>query len=163
MYQTLKEEVRLAVKGNQVSYPIQFAEAKQLCYLQACIFEGLRKFPPVSQLRERMVPPEGDVIHGHHIPGGTFIGFNAWGTQLDNIYGDDPEIFRPERWLINDESRLRAMYQTHGLIFGHGSSKCLGMPVAMMELSKMIFEVRDFSASQVLVLTDDERAAASAL
>ena len=163
VYQTLKKEVRFAVKGNQVSYPIQFAEAKQLCYLQACIFEGLRKFPPVSQLRERVVPSEGDVIQGHHIPGGTFIGFNAWGTQLDNIFGDDPEIFRPERWLIEDESRLREMYQTHGLIFGHGASKCLGMPVAMMELSKMIFEVRDFSASQIHVLTNDERAAASPL
>lgn len=163
VYQTLKEEVRLAVKGNQVSYPIQFAEAKQLCYLQACIFEGLRKFPPVSQLRERVVPPGGDVIQGHHIPGGTFIGFNAWGTQLDDVFGDDPEIFRPERWLIDDESRLRAMYQTHELIFGYGTSKCLGMPIAMMELSKMVFEVRNLPASQVFILIDNERTVASAL
>ena len=98
-------------------------------------------FPPIGQLRERAVPPEGDEINGHRIPGGTFIGINAWGTQLDKAYGDDPEIFRPDRWLIKDQSRLRAMFQTHELIFSYGSSKCLGMPVAMMELSKMIFEV----------------------
>lgn len=142
MYQKLKSEVQIAVAEEQVAYPIRDAEAKQLRYLQACVLEGLRKFPPLSQLRERMVPPEGDVISGYHIPGGTFIGLNAWGTQLDEVFGDDPEVFRPERWLTSDEDQLRAMHQTHGLIFGHGSTKCLGMPIAMMELNKMIFEVR---------------------
>lgn len=141
VYRNLKEEIRSAVKRDLVSYPIRDKEAKQLSYLQACVFEGLRKFPPLSQLRERIVPPEGDNIHGHHIPGGTFIGLNAWGTQLDKIYGDDPEAFRPEWWLIDDPVRLRAMFQTHELIFSYSSSRYLGMPIAMIKLSKMIFEV----------------------
>lgn len=141
VYQQLKAEIQTAVTDDLVSYPIQHAEAKQLPYLQACILEGLRKYPPLSQLRERLVPPEGDIIEGHRIPGGTFIGFNAWGTQLDNVFGDDPDVFRPERWLIGDQKRLIAMQETLELIFGHGSTKCLGMPVAMMELNKMIFEV----------------------
>ena len=88
-----------------------------------------------------MVPPEGDVFKNHRIPGGTFIGLNAWGTQLDEVFGDDPEIFRPERWLIDDQTRRKAMLRTHELIFGYGSTKCLGMPMAMMELHKMTFEV----------------------
>ena len=87
------------------------------------------------------MPPEGDVIGGHRIPAGTFIGLNSWGTQLDEVFGGDPEAFRPERWLTQDQEQLRAMYDTHHLIFGHGSTKCLGMPIAMMELNKMIFEV----------------------
>ena len=124
-----------------MSYPIKDFESKQLRYLQACVLEGLRKFPPLSQLRERVVPEGGDLIHGHRIPAGTYIGLNAWGTQLDSVYGDDPETFRPERWLIDDEARLEAMHRTHGLIFGHGATKCLGMAMAMMELNKMIFEV----------------------
>ena len=163
VYRTLKEEIRLAIKSNQVAYPIEFVEAKRLCYLQACIFEGLRKFPPVSQLRERVVPPEGDEIQGHHIPGGTFIGFNAWGAQLDGVFGDDPEIFRPERWLIGDQSRLRAMYRTHELIFGHGNTRCLGMPIAMMELSKLIFEVCRVLLLRVSVLADVRCIVTSAL
>ena len=89
-----------------------------------------------------MVPPEGDIINGHRIPGGTFIGLNTWGTQLDDVFGDDPEAFRPERWLTNSEDHLKAMHHTHELIFGYGSTKCLGMPMAMMELHKVIFEVR---------------------
>jgi len=102
---------------------------------------GTTQVPPVSQLRERVVPPAGDVIDGYRIPGGTFIGFNAWGTQLDRVFGEDPEEFRPERWLINDQDQLKKMHQTHELIFGYGATKCLGMPMAMIELNKVIFEV----------------------
>ncbi len=141
VYQTLKSEIRAAVTAGQATYPIQVSETKQLHYLQACILEGLRKFPPLSQLRERMVPPKGDIIQGHRIPGGTFIGLNPWGTQLDRVYGDNPEEFQPERWLTMDKERIKSMHQTLELVFGHGSTKCLGMTMAMMELNKMIFEV----------------------
>lgn len=141
VYQALKLDIQLAVSKNLVSLPIQDKEAKQLPYLQACVLEGLRKFPPLSQLRERMVPPEGDLINGYRIPGGTFIGLNAWGTQLNEVYGDDPEVFRPERWLTSNTEQLKEMHQTVELIFGHGSTKCLGMPMALMELYKMVFEV----------------------
>lgn len=154
VYQELKLEIYTAVTESLVSYPIRHAEAKQLPYLQACILEGLRKFPPLSQLRERLVPPEGDVIDGHRIPGGTFIGFNAWGTQLDAVFGDDPDVFRPERWLIRDEARIGAMQETLELIFGHGSTKCLGIPIAMMELSKMIFEVSSAIIEESLLHAD---------
>ena len=128
-----------------VSTPIiKGSEAKALPYLQACILEGLRTFPPLAQLREREVPPEGDVINGFHIPGGTFIGLNMWGTQLDPVFGEDPEVFRPERWMIDDAEKLKEMHNTQGLIFSYGSTKCLGMTLATMEISKMVFEVRTF-------------------
>ena len=134
-------EIDTAVYMGTVSSPIQDHEAKGLPYLQACILEGLRKHPPLTQLRERMVPPEGDDFCGYRIPGGTYIGLNAWGTQLNKVFGEDPEIFRPERWINQDPDRLRAMKRTHGLIFGHGSTKCLGMPIAIIELNKIFFEV----------------------
>ncbi|KAI9649331.1 hypothetical protein NHQ30_001903 [Ciborinia camelliae] len=141
VYNTLKSEIAYAVTRGLVSEIIQDCEAKRLPYLQACILEGLRKFPPLSQLRERMVPPGGDCIQGYHIPEGTYIGINAWGTQLNEVFGTDQDAFKPERWLINDEERLQRMRQTQELIFGYGSTKCLGMPMAIMELRKMIFEV----------------------
>lgn len=76
------------------------------------------------------------------VPEGTFVGLNAWGTQLNRkVYGDDADLFSPERWLTDDLERLHAMHQTHGLIFGHGTTKCLGASMAMMEITKVIFEV----------------------
>lgn len=141
VYARLQKEIDDAINNGHISSPIQDSEARAMPYLQACIAEGLRRFPPITQLREREVPPEGDIIHGHHIPGGTFIGLNAWGLQLNPVYGDDVEVFRPERWLIDDADRLREMHKTHELIFGYGNTKCLGVPIAMMNLNKIFVEV----------------------
>lgn len=110
-------------------------------YLQACIAEGLRVFPPIFLLRERQVPLPGDILHGYRVPGGTFIGLNALATQLHPVYGDHPEEFHPERWLINDKVQLRKMHRNLELVFGYGGSKCLGVNMANMELNKIIFEV----------------------
>ncbi|KAF2970325.1 hypothetical protein GQX73_g3174 [Xylaria multiplex] len=141
VYNTLRAEVRGAVSRGEVSSPIQDCEAKQLVYLQACVLEGLRTFPPLSQLRERVVPRGGDVLGDYALPEGTFVGLNAWGVQLNKtVYGDDANAFRPERWLIEDTDKLHMMHQTHSLIFGHGATKCLGASMAMMEITKVIFE-----------------------
>ncbi|KAI1815751.1 cytochrome P450 oxidoreductase [Poronia punctata] len=142
VYSTLRAEIKEAVRQGQVSNPIQDHEAKQLVYLQSCVLEGLRKFPPLSQLRERVVPPGGDILGGFNIAEGTFIGLNAWGVQLNKgVYGEDAEAFRPERWLTDDTDRLQAMHQTHSLIFGYGSTRCPGASMAMMEITKVIFEL----------------------
>lgn len=149
VYSTLGAEIRAAVIKGQVSNPIQDCEAKQLVYLQACVLEGLRRFPPLSQLRERVIPPGGDTLGGFFLPAGTFVGLNAWGVQLNKrVYGEDPEMFRPERWLTDDADRLQAMHQTHSLIFGHGTTSCLGASMAMMEIVKVIFEtLRNFDVA----------------
>ncbi|KAL9033299.1 MAG: hypothetical protein Q9180_006020, partial [Flavoplaca navasiana] len=140
VYHKLQKEIDCAVNHRTVSVPIQEAEARQLPYLQACIQEGLRIHPPLAQLRDRVAPPEGDYIHGYRVPGGTSVGFNSWGTQRDPIYGDDAAIFRPERWVENEESKIKEMKQVCDLIFGHGPTKCLGSKIAWMILNKAIFE-----------------------
>jgi cytochrome P450 len=117
--------------------------ARKLPYLQACISEGLRKYPPLFQLRERIVSPQGDHLHGYRLPAGTCVGINGLATQIDNVYGKDTDIFRPERWLIDDKGLLRQMHRTLELVFGYGGSKCLGVNMAYMELNKIIFEVCD--------------------
>lgn len=114
---------------------------RNMPYLQACISEGLRVYPPVFQLRERQVPPEGDVIHGYHIPGGTFVGINSIASQLNPVFGTNLEAFRPERWLIDDDIQLKKMYRNLELVFGYGASKCLGVNMGIIELNKIVFEV----------------------
>ncbi|KAB8342828.1 hypothetical protein FH972_022426 [Carpinus fangiana] len=141
VYARLQNEIDTAVAAGHLSSPIRDDEARRLPYLQACIKEGLRRFPPITQLRERVVPPEGDVYNGIHIPGGTFIGLNAWGLQLDAVYGDDPDVFRPERWLTDDADLVLRMTQVLELIFGHGTTKCLGAPIALMNLNKIFVEL----------------------
>ena len=137
----LQQEVRNTLARRKISSPINDLEAKKLPYLQACIFEGLRLLPPTAQLSERMTPPTGDTIHGYSVPGGVFVALNFKGVQRNSIYGADTDIYRPERWLIDDEKRLHEMRRTLDLVFGHGATKCLGYELALMILHKIFFEV----------------------
>ncbi|EJP64697.1 Cytochrome P450 CYP570H1 [Beauveria bassiana ARSEF 2860] len=151
VYQRLINEIDAAEAKGHLSHPVRNCEAQKLPYLQAVIREGLRRFPPVTQLREREAPPEGlQLPDGRHIPGGTFVGLNAWGTQLNPVFGADAHVFRPERWLpesYDDDDdddggqRLAAMSKVHELIFGHGMTRCLGISIAMMNINKMLVEV----------------------
>lgn len=141
-------EVRAAIAQGRVSRPIiKDSEARQLPYLQACIKEGLRMYPPVTGLLAKQVPPEGATIDGKFAPPGTWIGQNSWGMQRrTDIYGIDVDVFRPERWLPKNNSpaekaRIDRMTETVGLVFGYGRFGCLGRGVATMELNKGLIEV----------------------
>lgn len=51
-------------------------------------------------MNERVVPPEGAIIDGYAIPGGTVVGINPWVIHRNHeVFGDDLDAFRPERWL----------------------------------------------------------------
>lgn len=121
--------------------------ARQLPYLQAVIREGMRVRPPVVNIFSKEVPPGGDTVkvdgQSVFIPGGTCIGYSAVAMHHDKaLYGDDSQSFRPERWFEKDPEKLAAMTRTNDLIFGDGKWQCLGKPVAMVELGKIVFEVR---------------------
>ncbi|KAL6713983.1 hypothetical protein ACLMJK_008477 [Lecanora helva] len=74
---SLQAEIDTAVARGVLTDIVQNDEVnRELSYLQACIKEGLRIFPPITALRERVTPPEGDTINGYHVPGGMNIGLN---------------------------------------------------------------------------------------
>jgi len=137
-------KLQAELDSANLSYPITTDnEAKELPYLQACIKEGMRVFPPVTGLNVKRVPKGGDFIHDKMIPGGTEIAYSAWDFYKDpNIFGPDSEIFRPERWLEASDEKLQAMQRTIDLIFGYGKYSCLGKPIALLELGKALAEVR---------------------
>lgn len=125
---------------------VSAAQAKDLPYLQAVIREALRLWPPVTNIFSRDVPAGGDtvVVDGESVflPGGACIGYSAYAMhQSEKIYGKDAHVFRPERWLESDATRLAAMVRTNDLTFGHGKFQCLGKVVAQMEIGKTVFEV----------------------
>lgn len=146
VYNTLRAEIDAADRENRLSKPIiRESEAKTLPYLQGCILEGLRTSPPITGLLLKQTPPEGDTINGMFVPGGTAIGVAFRGVQRNkHIYGEDADVFRPERWLPGavDPAQRRRMDQSVDTIFMHGRFYCLGKPVAFMELNKVFVEVR---------------------
>lgn len=150
VYRKLQREIDEAVHDGKVPSDgtiISGRQSRQLPYLQAVIREGIRVLPPVTNIFSRDVPPDGDevVVDGQKIflPGGSCIGQSALAMHHSReVFGEDASAFRPERWFEPDEEKLAAMTRVNELMFGAGRWMCLGKPVALLELPKMIFEVR---------------------
>ena len=141
-YRSLQKEIDDGIRAGTISSPITDAEARKLPYLQAAIKEGLRIKAPAAGPLFKTVPPEGDIIDGKFIPGGTQIGTSPFGIYYSKkIFGEDASLFLPERWLERDATQVAAMSSVVDLVFSVGKYQCLGKPVALMELNKIFVEV----------------------
>lgn len=101
-------------------------------------------FPPITYLRERVTPPQGDTLNGFFVPGGVNIGFNLPGLLLNQAFDPDPKVFRPERWLDVEPGHLREMERVMELVFGWGPTRCLGIRMANANQSKFFVEVSEY-------------------
>lgn len=116
-YSKLMTELDKAAEDGTItpskSGTISWADAQKLPYLDAVVQESFRLFPAVGLLLERHVPPEGAIICGKRIAGGTIVGCNAWVLhRRPEIFGEDVDAFRPERWLEADAAQLKEMRAT---------------------------------------------------
>jgi cytochrome P450 len=158
IYNRLRQEINDGIVSGKISTPITGAEGKHSriyryvsvhnqspCRskkIQAFLWESLRYQPPVWMLFSKVVPPEGDKLGGKFVPGGTQIAIDTWslGRRTD-IYGEDVEVFRPERFLEASHEHRLHMERTTELIFGSGRYMCVGKVMAMLELNKVFVEV----------------------
>lgn len=134
-------EIEKADQAQLLSTPIQYEETRQhLPYMVACIREGLRLNPPAPNLFGRVVPDSGKVIDGVFVPGGTEVTSHAFTMQRDvELYGEDAEEFKPERWLESEKVTMK--YEASQFTFGMGPRVCLGKDIAIMEMYKLLPEV----------------------
>ncbi|PKS04899.1 hypothetical protein jhhlp_008263 [Lomentospora prolificans] len=131
----LQQEVDDAIAARKISSAIiRSTEGKELPYLQA-IASGVWTVLEAGT-------PEGDVIHGTFVPGGTPIGSSPFSIHHSKkTFGEDASNFRPERWLEEtDADRLALMTSTVDIVFHYGKYQCLGKPVAFMEFNKLFVE-----------------------
>lgn len=106
VYSRLVEEVETAVREGKIHSQgnVQWTDAQNLSYFQACLKESMRMRPAVGVNIARYVPPEGIEIEGRHIPGGTRLALNGWVLHRDKAtFGEDADVYRPERWLEDPE------------------------------------------------------------
>ncbi|KEF58699.1 uncharacterized protein A1O9_06625 [Exophiala aquamarina CBS 119918] len=142
-YKRLREEIDKAIDDNRLSKPAKLRETQSLSYLQAVIKEGMRIHPSVAFILPRHVPQGGCTIAGKFLPAGTRVGMNPYVVHRNReIFGEDADVFRPERWLERDEKDMnRYMLQ-----FGQGSRICAGRHISIMEMNKALVElIRNFN------------------
>ncbi|KAJ8732432.1 hypothetical protein PYW07_015031 [Mythimna separata] len=118
----------LQVFGNS-KRPVTAEDLPKLKYLDAVIRETLRLYPPVPIIA-RKVDKEVTLPSGITLVEDCGLVINIWALHRNPRYwGDDAELFRPERFLDTPLSHPAAF-----MPFSHGPRACLGYQYAMMSM-----------------------------
>jgi len=106
----LQEELDEAL-GNDDD-PIAPSEiVKRLPYLDAVINEALRLHSTSSMGLPRLVPEGGLHVSGKFFPEGTVLSVPSYTIHRDpEIWGNDVEAFRPERWFEQDRVGIQKTF-----------------------------------------------------
>ncbi|XP_068652714.1 ent-kaurene oxidase 2-like [Aristolochia californica] len=114
LYQEIKE-VCGASKASEDHLP-------RMPYLNAVFHELQRKHPSVSILPTRYTH-EDTQIGGYHISAGSQIAINIYACNMDKKQWEDPEKWKPERFL-NEDFELMDIHRS--MAFGAGKRACIG-------------------------------------
>ena len=143
VYAQLRQEIDNQKAAHNINAIISCASARKMPFLQACIREGLRLFPPMQGLQNKVAPPGGITVNGLFVPGNVEICTNYHSMmRRSDIFGPDADVFRPSRWTEANHEECERMFRVQELVFGTSRYTCLGKNVAMMELDKVFVEVR---------------------
>ncbi|TGJ76804.1 hypothetical protein E0Z10_g10835 [Xylaria hypoxylon] len=116
---------RVCTDGKSLRLP-QMTDSSEMPYVAAMVKEVLRWRPTVP-----VIPPhqltEDLEFDGYYIPAGTSFLINS--VALSNEF-DDPDEFRPERWIDGSEANVTANFWG----FGGGRRICVGWKVAQQAL-----------------------------
>ncbi|KAJ6114889.1 cytochrome P450 [Penicillium sp. IBT 16267x] len=126
----LQAELRETMDGWPEKVP-SMAELLALPYLQAIIKESLRLSYGVMHRLPRISPDVALQYKDFTIPVGTPVGMSAYFMHSDPEVYIEPKKFWPDRWLGDIDPAMNRNY----VPFCRGSRNCLGINLAMAELS----------------------------
>jgi len=115
------EELDTVLDGR----PARLEDLSVLPYTSAVFQEGLRLYPPVLAFARRTIEPVE--LGGYVVPKGASVFLSPYISQRNPRYYDDPEGFRPERWLKSPPHKF-AYFP-----FGGGAKSCIGESFARLE------------------------------
>ncbi|KKK19690.1 hypothetical protein AOCH_000841 [Aspergillus ochraceoroseus] len=130
-FQKLRAELAPYLDNEEPDGEFLHSKIVHLKHLNGVINEALRLYPAVPSALQRKVPPEGIVIDGVHIPGGTHVYCPLYAMARSNLCYEKPCEFIPERWykypeLVKDKRAFAP--------FNIGPYNCIGRPLALMNI-----------------------------
>ncbi|GFR81489.1 cytochrome P450 [Elysia marginata] len=131
-----------------------YEKCQSLHYTEAVIEETLRMYPPILLLLRNCT--KDTKLGDTSVPAGTGVIIPNFNIGRDPELFDDPEEFRPERFL--GDSRLSVNPATF-LAFGLGPRQCIGLRFAMLQIKlALIYTLRKVAivdASPDVLETED--------
>jgi len=104
------------------------ADYSGLAYTRAVIQETMRIYPPVWGLIR--VATEADTLGGKAVKPGDRIVVFSYGAHHNPKFWDEPEEFRPERWMAGAaKKQVKLSY----IPFGAGKRSCIGGAMSQVE------------------------------
>lgn len=131
-----------------------FAKQGNMPYLNACINEALRLWPPVLTGLQRRVEDGtgGKMVGSYFVPEETQVSTWTYAVHRDSQHFSPlPDLFWPDRWLLQDkyilpsgEAIAKEQVNTNRELFmpfSQGPMVCVGKNVAMMEMRAVVCAV----------------------
>mmetsp|Transcript_17811 Transcript_17811/g.32859 ORF Transcript_17811/g.32859 Transcript_17811/m.32859 type:complete len:547 (-) Transcript_17811:74-1714(-) len=137
----LREEYESELGKDKTASP-SFEQLESFKYLNAVLMEGLRLYPSAGFTKDAL---EDIDLDGHLIPRGTEILMLPYLAQRDPDYYEDPNCFKPERWLEDKRLKMKenVTVKSHVTVVGMsapylpfslGTRSCVGKNLALIEL-----------------------------
>ncbi|KAM5485587.1 hypothetical protein McanCB56680_001888 [Microsporum canis] len=129
----LEDELRDVMADWPQRIP-SWAELEKLPFLQALIKESLRLSYGVMHRLPRISPDVPIQYKQYSIPPGVPVGMSAYFMHSDANAFPEPDKYIPDRWLGKITPEMHRSY----VPFTRGSRNCLGMNLAMSEMSLIL-------------------------
>ncbi|MEO1526982.1 MAG: cytochrome P450 [Planctomycetota bacterium] len=115
-----------------------------LPHTRAMVYETLRLYPSIPMMARTSL--EEDNVDGYHLPKKSLVGVPIYAIHRHPEIWDDPDAFRPERFLNRNDSELRYSF----LPFGLGPRVCIGKRFSLQEMATVISMLfQDYSWKKV--------------
>ncbi|NP_001164374.1 cytochrome P450 4AB17 [Nasonia vitripennis] len=115
---------------------LNITEIQKFEYLDRCIKETLRLYPPISQFVRYM---DKDIqLKKYLIPAGVDVLFLTYDTQRDPRHWTEPDKFDPDRFLPENAKKRHPFAY---IPFSAGLRSCIGQKFAMLELKAMLAHI----------------------
>ena len=139
-YERLLAEVDGALGGTH-GRPPTAADLPHLAYTRGVIDEALRLYPPAAAVTRQAI--RDTEVAGVRLPRRGQAIASQWVLHRDPRYFDDPDEFRPERWLAmeGEEPLAKRLPRFAFFPFGGGQRQCIGAGFALTEAALLLAAV----------------------
>ncbi|KAM0066470.1 putative cytochrome P450 [Helianthus debilis subsp. tardiflorus] len=134
----LQQEITEIAQGRSM---ISEEDLEKMAYLKAVLKESLRLHAPFPLLLPRKLMQDVKLM-GYDISAGTQVIINAWAIGRDPAFWEEPNEFRPERFL-NNSITYQGLHP-EWIPFGAGRRSCPGIqfsvPVMELALANIVYK-----------------------